>query len=48
MTQPWSSLEPRYQKFLRTSNLTERLSVILSELIAKRWVGRADDSCLIY
>ncbi|KIJ13510.1 hypothetical protein PAXINDRAFT_80937 [Paxillus involutus ATCC 200175] len=36
MTQPWSSLEPRYQKFLRTSNLTERLSVILSELIAKR------------
>ncbi|KIK82818.1 hypothetical protein PAXRUDRAFT_832134 [Paxillus rubicundulus Ve08.2h10] len=36
MTQPWNSLEPRYQKFLRTSSLTERLSVILSELIAKR------------
>ncbi|KAF9222274.1 hypothetical protein BS17DRAFT_735704, partial [Gyrodon lividus] len=36
MTQPWCSLEPQYQKFLRTSNLTERLSVILSELIAKR------------
>ncbi|KAI9456485.1 P-loop containing nucleoside triphosphate hydrolase protein [Boletus coccyginus] len=35
-TQPWASLEPQYQKFLRTSRLTERLSLILSELIAKR------------
>lgn len=35
-TQPWSSLEPQYQKFLRTSQLTERLSLILSELIARR------------
>ncbi|KIK81251.1 hypothetical protein PAXRUDRAFT_832978 [Paxillus rubicundulus Ve08.2h10] len=34
--QPWGSLEPRYQKFLGTGNLTERLSLILSELIAKR------------
>ncbi|KAG2338315.1 hypothetical protein BDR05DRAFT_893920 [Suillus weaverae] len=36
LTQPWSTVEPQYQKFLRTSNLTERLSTILSELIAKR------------
>jgi hypothetical protein len=35
-TQPWASLEPQYQRFLRTSYLTERLSLILSELIAKR------------
>ncbi|KAF8551404.1 hypothetical protein OG21DRAFT_1478160 [Imleria badia] len=35
-TQPWSSLEAPYQRFLRTSYLTERLSLILSELIAKR------------
>lgn len=36
LTQPWSTVEPQYQKFMRTSNLTERLSAILSELIAKR------------
>jgi len=37
LTQPWSTVEPQYQKFMRTTNLTERLSTILSELIAKRW-----------
>lgn len=36
LTQPWSTVEPQYQAFMRTSNLTERLSTILSELIAKR------------
>jgi hypothetical protein len=36
MTAPWSSLESTYQNYLRTSNLTERLSIILSELISKR------------
>lgn len=36
LTQPWSTVESQYQKFMRTSNLTERLSTILSELIAKR------------
>ena len=36
MTAPWSSLESIYQNHLRTSNLTERLSIILSELISKR------------
>ena len=36
VTQPWSSLESRYQSYLRASNLTERLSIILSELVAKR------------
>ncbi|KIJ13508.1 hypothetical protein PAXINDRAFT_100617 [Paxillus involutus ATCC 200175] len=36
IAQPWSSLDPQYQKFLGTGNLTERLSLILSELIAKR------------
>jgi hypothetical protein len=35
-TQPWSTVEPQYQKFMRTTNLTERLSTILSELISKR------------
>ncbi|KAG7091488.1 hypothetical protein E1B28_010519 [Marasmius oreades] len=36
MTPPWSDLEPMYQKYLRTSNLVERLSVILSDLISQR------------
>ncbi|KIJ63510.1 hypothetical protein HYDPIDRAFT_40933 [Hydnomerulius pinastri MD-312] len=36
VTQPWCSIDPQYQKYLRTNNLTERLSTILSELIAKR------------
>ncbi|KAH7929544.1 hypothetical protein BV22DRAFT_1102356 [Leucogyrophana mollusca] len=35
-TEPWSSLAPAYQKKLCTSNLTDRLSTILSELISKR------------
>lgn len=35
-TAPWSSLDSTYQQCLRTSNLTERLSTILSGLIAKR------------
>jgi len=38
MTAPWSSLESTYQNYLRTSNLTERLSMILSDLISKRLV----------
>jgi len=36
MTQPFSSLDASYQKYLRTTNLMERLSAVLSELIAKR------------
>ena len=36
-TQPWSNVEAQYQKFMRTANLTRRLSTILSELISKRW-----------
>jgi hypothetical protein len=36
MTAPWSSLDATYQNYLRTSNLTECLSTILSELISKR------------
>ncbi|KAF8839963.1 hypothetical protein BDN67DRAFT_952527 [Paxillus ammoniavirescens] len=36
IAQPWNSLDQHYQKFLATGNLTERLSLILSELIAKR------------
>ncbi|EGO00516.1 hypothetical protein SERLA73DRAFT_71538 [Serpula lacrymans var. lacrymans S7.3] len=39
MTQPWTSLSPMYQSHLRTSNLTARLSAILSELIASRLPG---------
>lgn len=37
MTAPWSELDTVYQKYLRTSNLVERLSSILSDLISKRW-----------
>ena len=32
----WSELDAEYQRYLGTANLTERLSQILSELIAKR------------
>lgn len=35
-TSPWSGLDSIYQKYLRTSNLVERLSHILSDLISKR------------
>ncbi|KAH9485773.1 Interferon-induced GTP-binding protein Mx2 [Psilocybe cubensis] len=33
---PWCELEGLYQKYLRTSNLVERLSNVLSDLISKR------------
>jgi hypothetical protein len=33
---PWSELESVYQKYLGTKNLVERLSSVLSDLIAKR------------
>ncbi|KAF8991460.1 P-loop containing nucleoside triphosphate hydrolase protein [Cyathus striatus] len=36
MTAPWSELEAIHQKYLRTSNLVDRLSSILSDLILKR------------
>lgn len=32
----WSELEPEYQRYLGTANLTGRLSQVLSALIAKR------------
>ncbi|KAI0048161.1 hypothetical protein FA95DRAFT_1118899 [Auriscalpium vulgare] len=35
-TPPWSTLDSVYQRYLRTSNLTERLSFVLSDLISKR------------
>lgn len=35
-TPPWSSLEGVYQKYIGTSNLTKRLSEILSDLVSKR------------
>ncbi|KAF7326762.1 hypothetical protein MVEN_02595200 [Mycena venus] len=35
-TPPWSKLDPTYQKYLRTTNLIDRLSSILSDLISKR------------
>ncbi|TFK21928.1 hypothetical protein FA15DRAFT_597001 [Coprinopsis marcescibilis] len=35
-TAPWSELESYYQKHLRTSNLVDRLSSVLSDLISKR------------
>lgn len=42
MKQPWNELEGIYQKYLRTGNLVERLSLILSDLISKRYVGFLD------
>ncbi|KAF9020772.1 hypothetical protein BDZ89DRAFT_261853 [Hymenopellis radicata] len=33
---PWAGLDSVYQRYLRTSNLVERLSHILSDLISKR------------
>ncbi|KAJ7841621.1 P-loop containing nucleoside triphosphate hydrolase protein [Mycena olivaceomarginata] len=36
LTAPWSELDPLYQKYLRTCNLIDRLSSILSDLISKR------------
>lgn len=33
---PWCELEGIYQKYLRTGNLVERLSIVLSDLICKR------------
>ncbi|KAK0460501.1 P-loop containing nucleoside triphosphate hydrolase protein [Desarmillaria tabescens] len=36
MTAPWADLDPMYQRYLRTVNLVERLSNILSDLISKR------------
>ena len=38
MTPPWSELDAGYQKYLKTSNLVDRLSSILSDLISKRSV----------
>ncbi|KAF5355093.1 hypothetical protein D9756_005579 [Leucocoprinus leucothites] len=35
-TSPWNEIEPLYARYLRTKNLVERLSQVLSELIAKR------------
>ncbi|PFH50434.1 hypothetical protein AMATHDRAFT_60959 [Amanita thiersii Skay4041] len=35
-TTPWSELEGIYQQFLRTRNLVERLSTVLSDLVLKR------------
>jgi hypothetical protein len=37
--QPWNELDEIYQKYLRTGNLVERLSSILSDLISKRYVN---------
>ncbi|KAJ3576514.1 hypothetical protein NP233_g376 [Leucocoprinus birnbaumii] len=35
-TSPWNELEPMYARYLRTRNLLERLSHVLSDLIAQR------------
>ena len=37
-TEPWSDLDAVYQKYLGTSNVVDRLSSILSDLISKRSV----------
>lgn len=39
MRSPWCDLDPMYQRYLRTANLVERLSEILSGLISKRFVS---------
>jgi len=38
-TAPWCELDEGYQKYLRTANLIERLSLVLSDLISKRYVS---------
>ena len=38
MTPAWSELDAVYQKYLKTSNLVDRLSSILSDLISRRSV----------
>ncbi|KAK0184517.1 P-loop containing nucleoside triphosphate hydrolase protein [Armillaria mellea] len=38
MTAPWAELDPMYQRYLRTVNLVQRLSNILSDLISKRYL----------
>jgi hypothetical protein len=35
---PWCELDSEYQQYLRTGNLVDRLSSVLSELISKRSV----------
>lgn len=35
---PWSDLEQMHKKYLGTNNLVARLSEVLSELIAERYV----------
>ena len=39
-TAHWTELDPLYQEYLRTENLTIRLSGLLSDLIAKRSVSQ--------
>jgi hypothetical protein len=36
-TSPWNELEAMYVRYLRTKNLVERLSQVLSDLIAKTY-----------
>ncbi|KAF8868929.1 P-loop containing nucleoside triphosphate hydrolase protein [Mucidula mucida] len=36
MTAPWSTMDPFYKRYLRTTNLVERLSANLSELLKRR------------
>ncbi|KAJ8514913.1 hypothetical protein ONZ45_g7596 [Pleurotus djamor] len=43
MTAPWCNLEGTYQKYLRTTNLIERASSILSDLISKRLPAIQDE-----
>ncbi|KAG6328165.1 hypothetical protein ID866_10924 [Astraeus odoratus] len=44
---PWCNLDAHYQLFLRTDKLTERLSTILAELIAKRLPEIQDELYLV-
>lgn len=36
--QPWNEMDEIYQRYLRTGNLVDKLSSILSDLISKRYV----------
>jgi hypothetical protein len=48
-TAPWCELDEGYQKYLHTMNLIERLSLVLSDLISKRYASpllwRKTSSC---
>jgi len=46
ITAPWCELDEGYQKYLRTVNLIERSSLVLSDLISKRYISFSTTSIM--